>query len=267
MTSFFTGLSVRGKVDYLLCESPPLFLGISAYAISRIKKAKLLFNVSDLWPESAEKLGLMKNRSLLRLSTRLEEFLYRHSFIISGQTQGIVKNISSRFPDKPVFWLKNGIDMVSLPYPPSDTDDWRRREGFAETDFLLVYAGIIGYAQGLEVILHAADILRDQLQIKFIFVGSGPVKNRLMKLTQELSLDRVFFFRALPRNELLMMIRHMDAAIIPLKKLELFKGAIPSKIFENLALKKPVLLGIEGEAKELFIDSAKAGLAFTLKPS
>jgi glycosyltransferase involved in cell wall biosynthesis len=261
-TSFFAGWFKTGRMDFLLCESPPLFLGITAYLLSRLKRAKLIFNVSDLWPESAEKLGLISNKTLLGLSTKLEEFLYRKSFVVSGQTQGILKNISSRFPAKPTFWLRNGNDMRSLQDLPSNAEEWRKKEGFAPGDFLLIYAGILGHAQGLEVILHAAGILRDQKEVKFLLVGSGPVKEQLTDLKNRYLLKNVFFYPAMPRKELLGMIPATDAAIIPLRKLELFKGAIPSKIFENLALRKPLLLGVEGEAKDLFIDEAKAGLAF-----
>jgi len=260
-TSFLIGALKLRKQDFILCESPPLFLGISAYLLAKMKGARLIFNVSDLWPESAEKLGLVTNRMLLRLSTKLEEFLYRHSLMVTGQTQGIVRDISARFPRKTVFWLKNGADMndfVSVP----ETNDWRAAEGFQYDDFLLLYAGIMGHAQGLEVILHAARLLHDRVEIKFILMGSGPVKDKLMRMKKEMKLDNVFFLDNRPKSEVIPVIREVNAAIVPLRKIELFKGAIPSKIFENLALRKPVLLGVEGEAKELIIGQGQAGLAF-----
>jgi len=261
-TSFFTGWFKLGRFDYIICESPPLFLGITALLLKNLKRAKLIFNVSDLWPESAEKLGLISNRFLLNLTTRLEENLYRSSFIITGQTNGIVQNISRRFPGKKVYWLKNGIDMDSYSNLPTHDISWRLENGFGEDEFLLLYAGILGHAQGLEVILKAADLLKANKRIRFILVGSGPEKEKLLRMKGELFLDNVFFFDTLPRVQLLKIIANVDVALIPLKKIDLFKGAIPSKIFENLALKKPVLLGVEGEAKELFIEEGNAGLAF-----
>jgi glycosyltransferase involved in cell wall biosynthesis len=261
LTSFLVGLIKTERQDFIMCESPPLFLGISAWLLSEIKRAKLIFNVSDLWPESAEKLGLVTNPFLLKLSTLLEEFLYKHSIIVSGQTQGIVKNISGRFPTKTVYWLKNGVNMDELANTPDDLK-WRTKNGFNDEDFLLLYAGIHGYAQGLEVILHAAKLLENQTYIKFILVGSGPIRDQMIALKTEMNLVNVFFFDNLPQREIVPIIRASDAALIPLRKLDLFKGAIPSKIFENLALRKPVILGIEGEAKELFIDKGQAGWAF-----
>ncbi|OFY83769.1 MAG: hypothetical protein A3F72_07260 [Bacteroidetes bacterium RIFCSPLOWO2_12_FULL_35_15] len=260
-TSAWIGMFKLGKFDYIICESPPLFLGMTAYFLKKIKGAKLIFNVSDLWPESAEKLGLVTNKFFLRSATRLEEFLYRKSDLITGQTQGICKNISSRFSDKKVYWLPNGVD---LNYYNSDTvvTNWRKENNFSKDDFILLYAGIIGHAQGLEVIIHAAVKLKDHSNIKFVLLGSGPEKEKLQLLKQTLKTENVFFFDAVTKKEMPSIVSAIDVAVIPLKRLDLFKGAIPSKIFENLAMKKPILLGVEGEAKDLFIDEGKCGLAF-----
>ena len=260
-TSFWVGWFKLGKFDYILCESPPLFLGITAYLLKKMKGAKLIFNVSDLWPESAEKLGLVTNKFFLRSATKLEEFLYRKADLITGQTQGIVKNISDRFPDKKVYWLPNGVDLNYYKAGAIESS-WRVDNNFNGDDFILLYAGIIGHAQGLEVIIHAAQKLKEHSKIKFIVLGSGPEKEILQKLKETLKTENVFFFDAVTKKEMPPIVSTIDVAVIPLKRLDLFKGAIPSKIFENLAMKKPILLGVEGEAKELFIDEGNCGLAF-----
>lgn len=262
ITSLLVGIFRMGRYEYIFCESPPLFLGISAWLLKTLKGAKLIFNVSDLWPESAEKLGLVTNRRLLGAAGALEGFLYRSSFMVTGQTQGIVRNISSRFPQKNVFWFRNGADASQLESVPPEPG-LREKLGFGEGDFLVLYAGILGHAQGLEVILQAAALLRNEPRIKFMIMGSGPVRDKLLLMKEEAGLANVFFFDSRPKKEVIPFIHICDAAVIPLKKLELFLGAIPSKIFENLALKKPILLGVEGEARELLIDEGKAGLAFT----
>jgi glycosyltransferase involved in cell wall biosynthesis len=260
-TSLLRGLFIRGRYDYVLCESPPLFLGITAVLLSRFKRAKLIFNVSDLWPESAEKLGIISNKTLLRMAERLELWLYRRSSVISGQTQGIVANISSRTGRKDVIWLPNGVDP-DIYNPERESSDWRKQQGFQEKDFLVFYAGIIGHAQGLEVIVKAAAILREEPYIKFVLIGDGPEKNKLMELAKENGLKNVFFIPNQPKAAMPAIVHACDASVIPLKRLPLFLGAIPSKLFEVLAMKKPILLGVEGEAKQLFIDEGKGGLAF-----
>ncbi len=262
ISSFLIGWLKLKKFDIIICESPPLFLGISAYLLKKIKGGKLIFNVSDLWPESAEKLGLVTNRFFLNISTKLEEFLYRKSEIISGQTQGIIENISSRFPNKMVYWLKNGVDPELFNSEKIESS-WREDHTFDKDDFIVLYAGIIGHAQGLEVILKAASRLLEYYRIKFILLGSGPVKKSLLDMKRELKLNNVYFFDAVTKQEMPNVLKSINVSVIPLKKLDLFKGAIPSKIFEVLAMKKPILLGVDGEARELFIEEGRCGLFFT----
>lgn len=261
ITSFITAVLKLGRFDYILCESPPLFLGITACAIRKLKRSKLIFNVSDLWPESAEKLGLISNKYLLRITRKLEEFIYRKSEIITGQTQGIVENISARFPDKEVYWLKNGIDPDYF-NPEKASNNWRLEAGFSRDDFILLYAGIFGYAQGIKIILSAAKKLEKYKKIKFVLVGDGPEKISLIREKENQKLENVYFIHPMPKKKMPSILKSIDATIIPLRKIDLFKGAIPSKIFESLAMQKPILLGVEGEAKEIFIDQGKSGLFF-----
>lgn len=261
-TSAFAGAIKLRRADFLLCESPPLFLGISGWLLAKRAGARFIFNVSDLWPESAQRLGIVTSRPLLGLATRLEEWLYRSADLITGQTQGIVRNISSRFPQKPVHWLSNGVDEQL--YRPAPVDQsWRAAHGYKADDFILLYAGIMGHAQGLEVVLRAASILRAESSIRFLMLGEGPEKARLLQETAQLGLPNLHFLPAVPKDQMSRVISSVNAAVIPLKKLDLFKGAIPSKIFETLAMEKPIILGVEGEAKELFIDEAQAGLFYT----
>lgn len=263
ISAFFIGAFKLKKQDVLMVESPPLFLGITAYLLAKLKGAKLLFNVSDLWPESAEKLGIISNKFLLSMATKLEEFCYKKSSLISGQTQGIVNNISTRFPNKNVYWLKNGVDINFYDVNKEiEKDAWKNENNYSNEDFILFYGGIIGHAQGLEVILNAAKKLDEYKNIKFVLLGNGPEKEKLIKLRDELKLTNLRFFDAVPKSEMQRIIMSTNATIIPLKRLDLFKGAIPSKIFENLALKKPIILGVEGEAEELFIKQGKCGVSF-----
>jgi glycosyltransferase involved in cell wall biosynthesis len=256
------GVKHIGAVDVIFCESPPLFLGYSALKLKRKKKAKLIFNVSDLWPESAEKLGVVTNKFLLKLAYNLEEKLYRNSVLVTGQTQGICKDISYRFPNKKTYWLPNGVDLNY--YDPANTpkNDWRQRNGFSETDLIFLYAGIIGIAQGLEVILNAAKEVKDKPNLKFVLLGSGPEKEKLQQIKKEEGLNNVFFMDAVTKKEMPGILKSVNAVIVPLKKLDIFKGAIPSKLFESLAMKLPVLLGVDGEARDLFIEQGKCGLYF-----
>lgn len=255
ITAFFAGVFKVKKADILICESPPLFLGITAVFLKWIWRCKLVFNVSDLWPESAEKLDIIKNKFLLKLSYGLANWIYRNSSLISGQTQGIVKAIEAMQPSKKVYWLPNGFDFKKLgkflDYTPEITND-----------YMVMYAGIIGHAQGLETIIYAAEQLKEYGNIKFYIIGDGPVKAELIEISQQKQLTNIFFLPNQSPAEVAIWLQKCNSYIVPLRKLDLFLGAIPSKLFEPLAFGKPILLGVDGEARELFIEQGKAGLYF-----
>lgn len=262
LSSAKVGKTIKGDFDFLMCESPPLFLGYSAMHLARKKNAKLIFNVSDLWPESAEKLGVVTNKQLLKLAYNLEKKLYKKSVLVTGQTQGICANINQRFPTIKTYWLPNGVDLSY--YNPEKIQEtiWRQKNNFSSDDFIFLYAGIIGIAQGLEIILHAAKNFENISSLKFVLMGSGPEKEKLLQLKTEFKLENVFFLEPVSKKEMPFVLKSINAAIIPLKKLDLFLGAIPSKIFENLAMEVPILLGVDGEARELFIAKGNCGLFF-----
>ena len=260
-SSYWKGRKMK-KYDYLLVESPPLFLGYSALRLAKKMNAKLIFNVSDLWPESAEKLGIVTNKIALNLAYKLEAKCYKKAFLITGQTQGIVKDICSRFPDKKVYWLPNGVDLAF--YNPSNTQtgNFRKDHGFIAQDVIFFYGGIIGYAQGLDVIIKAANLLREYSSIQFVIQGSGPEKESLVALKDALRLTNVHFLEPVAKSEMPAILKSIDVALVPLKNLPLFNGAIPSKVFEALAMQVPLLLGVDGEARHHFIEKGKAGLFF-----
>jgi glycosyltransferase involved in cell wall biosynthesis len=253
---------LKADYDFLMCESPPLFLGYSAMYLARKKNAKLIFNVSDLWPESAEKLGVVTNKHLLGLAYRLEAKLYRRSTLVTGQTQGICANIMARFPEVETYWLPNGVDLSYYDPEKIPSSNWRQQNGFSKDDVIFLYAGILGIAQGLEVILNAAAVLKHEPQIKFVIMGSGPCKPELQQLKQSLQLEHVYFLDTVTKAEMPAVLCAVNAAVIPLRKLDLFLGAIPSKIFESLAMQLPLILGVDGEARQLFIEQGKCGLYF-----
>lgn len=242
--------------DFVYCESPPLFLGISGWLIALLKRARFVFNISDLWPETAEKLGIVKNRSILQLCYQLEAFLYRRASLVSGQTQGIVRSIAQRYPEVPTIWVPNGVD-------------WHLYEGKSgnpydisvDTPKTFIYAGVLGYAQGLEVIIEAARLLRDRDDIRFEIIGDGPEREALQAMAIGLE-DRVSFVAPMSKREVIDRVTGAYGYVVPLRKLDLFRGAIPSKLFDALALGIPIVLGVDGEARQLFIEEAGAGIYY-----
>lgn len=260
-TSYWRGRKL-GQYDFLLVESPPLFLGYSALRLSKRLKAKLIFNVSDLWPESAEKMGVVTNRFLLGMAYKLEAKCYNRSYLVTGQTMGIVDNIKERFPGVNVHWLPNGVDPFF--YDPSkvQSKDFRSRNGIGKDEVVFFYGGIIGHAQGLDLLIKASVNMDQSLPFRIVLQGAGPLKDELMSMANQLHANKVLFLPPVPKAEMPFVLKEVDVALVPLRKLELFQGAIPSKIFEALAMEKALLLGVDGEARRHFIDRGKAGLFF-----
>ncbi|KOR24082.1 glycosyltransferase family 4 protein [Clostridium sp. L74] len=261
-SSVFTGSKYIDNQDAIITESPPLFLGWSGYILSKRKKAKFIFNVSDLWPESAVKLDVLHNKFLIKASTWLEEFCYKKAAAVTGQTKGIVDNIVSRgFDRNKVHLITNGVDTEFF---KKENRDERLREKWGLKDkFAVCYAGIHGLAQGLEVIINAAELLKEERDIQFVFIGDGPEKSKLMTMVKEKKLTNVSFQPVQSKPNMPKIIASMDATVVPLKKLDLFKGALPSKMFEALASELPIVLAVEGEAEKL-INEASAGI--TVEP-
>jgi glycosyltransferase involved in cell wall biosynthesis len=260
-TSYQRGRKL-GSYDFLMVESPPLFLGYSAMRLSKKMNAKLIFNVSDLWPESAEKLGIVTNQTLLKLAYNLERKCYEKSHLITGQTNGIVRDILTRFPNRKVFWLPNGVDVNFYDPTIIDPVGFRIKHNFSKEQILFFYGGILGHAQGLQIILSSAKKLIEFPMAQFILQGTGPEKEFLENLKKELKITNVHFLPPVPKAEMPGILKEIDVALVPLRKLDLFQGAIPSKVFEALAMEVPLLLGVDGEARKHFIEKADAGLFF-----
>jgi len=254
----FQGAKHIEKQDLIITESPPIFLGWSGYILSKLKGAKFIFNISDLWPESAIKLGVLHNKLFIKLAVWLEEFCYKKASAVTCQTQGIVDDIIGRGFDKnKVHLITNGVDIEL--FKKEKRDENFRREIGIENKFALCYAGIHGIAQGLQVIIKAAEILKEKEDIQFVFVGDGPEKQELIDMVKEKKLKNVTFLPLQPKTNMPKIVASMDAAIIPLKKLKLFEGALPSKMYETLCSEVPIIMAVKGEAERL-INSAQAGI-------
>ncbi len=255
------GIVNAGPQDLVIVESPPLFLGLSGWLLSRWKKCRFVLNVSDLWPESAVALGVLRNRFIIHLATRIEEFLYRRADFITGQTEGIIASIQKRFPDKAVQLMPNGVNVDSL-LSPSERESTRVRvqTAFGFTDrFVVGYAGLHGLAQNLNTMLDAAQILAQQKDIVFVFFGDGPEKEELIRDSNRMGLDNVRFYPPQAASRMPELLSALDIAVVPLRRHRLFSGALPSKLFECMGSGIPVVVAIEGEAK-LLVEKAQAGI-------
>jgi glycosyltransferase involved in cell wall biosynthesis len=260
LLSVVVGWRLLEDADIVLVESPPLFLGFSGHLISRLKHARFILNVSDLWPESAVVLGVLRSNFLIRLATRAEEWLYRHATMVTGQTQGIVRSVRERCVT-PVHLLTNGVapEFIDQVERAQEVRAQLRHKFHFDDEFIVAYTGLHGLAQGLDTVLQSAEILMEQTAIRFCFFGDGPDKTRLQSAASQKKIENVDFFPPLPADQMAELLAAVDVSIVPLKGNDLFRGALPSKLFEALGAGVPVVAALDGEAKEL-IEKSESGL-------
>jgi len=249
----------RDRYNLIYATSPPLFVGGSALLLSYLKRIPLVFEVRDLWPESAISLGELSNTLAISLATKLEEACYRRAIQVIVVTHGIYNRLIDRgiSPEK-LFVLPNGANIDMFKFNP-DGRDRIRRELKLEGKFIAIYAGIHGLAQGLETILETARVLQGFPMIHILLVGDGPKKSELLSLAKEYELPNLTLLPEKPREQIPAYLSAADVALVPLRKAEIFKGALPSKIFDAWACERPVLLSIDGEAREL-VETVQGGL-------
>jgi glycosyltransferase involved in cell wall biosynthesis len=261
--SFVFSSMARGsrleRQDIIVVESPPLFLGIAGIFLSKWLRAKLIFNVSDLWPDSAVEIGVINSSSpFVTLSKKLEQFCYRKADAITGQSLSIVQTIKERAPEKIVELITNGSDTTL--FSPEKRSDTIRSQYDLDRRFVIVYAGLFGIAQGLGQILDAAKQLSNK-NIVFLLVGDGPEKEILVERVNNERLTNVIIQEPIAKSEVPALLASMDAAIVPLKTS--INGAVPSKIYENMASGLPILFIGDGDGAEI-ITRERAGIV--LKP-
>jgi glycosyltransferase involved in cell wall biosynthesis len=247
-SSSFFGSFMLDSPDFLMVESPPLFLGITGLWLRWCKCSKLIFNVSDLWPDSVVELGIVAKDGLAtRMAYWFEKICYRSAWLITGQSKSIVENIRQRFPGRPVFHLSNGVDTEF--FSSSRKTAAARASLGTDKQFVAVYAGLHGHAQGLNQVLEAARVLASDSRFRFVLIGDGPEKGRLQKLANEMGLANVRFLDPLPHDEIPGILAASNAILVPL--VGRITGAVPSKIYEGMASGRPLVVIAGGEPADM----------------
>lgn len=260
--ALWIGIIYAGSQDVIVTESPPLFLGVSGIILSWWRNASLTLNVSDLWPESAVSMGVLKNPFLIRMSSALELFIYGKSSVITGQTEGIVQAILARTSNTRVDLIPNGVDPERFENCSRQRTTTRTRFGFNDY-FVVGFTGLHGLAYDFDSILHVAESMQNEnsrISVLFVFFGDGPVKMRCRQLAESKKLRNVRFFAPQPGNAMPSIFSCLDAAIIPLRDSTFYAGTLPSRLFESMAAGIPTVLAIvEGEASRL-LEQANGGI-------
>ena len=245
------GPRLCARPDLLYVESPPLFIGYAALALARRWRCPYVFNVSDLWPESAIRMGVVKPGVATKLAERLELKLYRKAAGITGQSSEIIESIQRRVPQTPTAVITNGVDPTR--FGRRCADSAARELVGSEPGPIFVFAGLLGLAQGLDQVLDLAKSLPDDVPGRFVLVGEGPAREGLEARIARESIGRVRIVPAQPRERIPAILAASDVALISLGMS--IPGAVPSKIYEAMASELPILLIADGEPARRIADT------------
>lgn len=257
-----TGASRVGRPDVIIVISPPLFNAIGGRLLAWRKRCPFIFNVHDLWPESAVQMGVLRSPTLIRLSEWLEWSTYRRATEVWAVTDGIRETLIRKgLPAGKTALIPNGVDAAR--FHPIPRDEARAQLGWDDR-FTVMYAGTLGLAHGLTTTLDAAERLRDHADVRFLLVGEGAMRSTLMADVAARGLENVTFLPSFPHDQMPLVLAGADVCVVSLRRLAIFKGARPSKMFECMASARPVLLAVDGEARE--IAEHDAGAARYVEP-
>jgi glycosyltransferase involved in cell wall biosynthesis len=252
------GLPRLGPVDVVVASSPPLFVGLAGWAVARLRRALFVLEVRDLWPEAVVDMGLMREGVAVRMLGRLAWFLYRRAARVVVVTEGFAESLAGRgLPRCRLAVVPNGAD-TSLFAPGSDARAIRARLGLDEGQFVALYLGSLGLAQGLDVVLDAAARLPD---VQFLLVGEGADKERLAAQRGRRGLANVRLWPAVAREQVPALYAAADVGLVPLRDVPVFRTFVPSKLFELLAAGRPVVGAVRGEARAILERSGAALVA------
>ena len=249
-------------VDLVYAVSTPLTVGCLGYVLSRIRRCPFVFEVTDVWPDAAVAVGVVKNRTLVKAAGILERFCYRKATRIVALTEGIRENIVVKgVPREKVHLATNGVDGNLFREGPSAERDAQRLrvELGLQQRFVCMYLGAHGRYNALETIIEAAQVLRDKGHIAFVLVGDGDEKGKLETAVRERALGNVRFLPPIGRIDAPGLLRCADLLLLPNRKGEFFRMNLPNKLFDFLASSRPIVIAGEGESAEV-VRRAGAGL-------
>jgi colanic acid biosynthesis glycosyl transferase WcaI len=266
--SFCVSAALRGmtipRPDVIIASSPQLLVGLSGWWLAFTRQIPFVFEVRDLWPESLSAVGVGGENSLLhRALAGIAGFLYRRADRIVVVTPAFKHHLIDRWgvPAEKINVVENGVETDLFASADPAASAARRKELGAESRFLVCYIGTMGMAHGLETLLDAAATLQSKApNVIFLLIGEGSEKERIKSLAQSRGLANVRFLDQQPREKIPSFISASDLCLVLLKKTDVFKTVIPTKMLEFMSCARPVILGVEGQAKAI-LEDAGAGLA------
>jgi len=248
---------VKGKFDVVIVTSPPLFVGLSGYIISRWKRIPLVFEVRDLWPESAIDTGVLTNKMIIKIAYWFEGFIYRKAKLINVLTPAFYTTLSTvkKVSEEKLIMIPNAADFsLSEDLLLHFDRDTFRRQMQLDNYFVITYVGAHGVANHLQQLLHAGKALEDT-NVLFLLIGQGMEKERLMQMAVDMKIKNVRFIDSVPKKDVFKYILASEMGASVLKKVDTFKTVYSNKTFDYMSCKIPVLMAIDGVSRKLVEDA------------
>jgi len=265
--SFCVSAALRGlalpRPDVIIATSPQLLVGMAGWWLAFARRIPFVFEVRDLWPESLAAVGMGDATSLLHRSlSAIADFLYlraHHIVVVTPAFKAFLTQ-NRHVPAGKISVVENGVETDLFSPCAAAANHALRRELGAEGKFLVCYVGTMGMAHGLETLLDAAAQLQPQNPgLLFLLIGEGSEKQRIQALSQSRRLANVRFLDQQPREKIPAFISASDVCLVLLKKTEVFKTVIPTKMLEFMSCGRPVILGVDGQARQI-VEEAEAGI-------
>ena len=258
VTSFIAGLFI--KCDVIIATSPQFFTALSGRTLSLFKRRPWVMEVRDLWPESIKTVGAVNDGVIIRYFEWQEMRCYKSAKKIIVVTDSFKDILVNRGIDSTkIHVVKNGVNREL--FKPMSKDVELIKQLQLEGKQIIGYIGTHGMAHKLDFILECAKKIETNRNYHFILIGAGAEKNNLLQLKEKLQLTNVTMLDSVPKTQVKRYISILDCCLINLRKSDLFKTVIPSKIFENAAMQIPIIMGVEGEAKDI-VEGYNAGVCF-----
>ncbi|OGQ82315.1 MAG: hypothetical protein A2289_02425 [Deltaproteobacteria bacterium RIFOXYA12_FULL_58_15] len=265
--SFFASASVLGPLladrpDVVIATSPQLLVGVAGAWLARMWRRPFVLEIRDLWPDSIVAVNaLPAGHPVIQGLHRVERQLYHQADHIVVLTEAFKRILNSRgVSESKLTVIPNGLDTELFDANVQPGDPVGHNDPYVGR-FVVCYAGTVGMAHGLGTLLQAAHLLVDIPEVLFIVAGEGAEREELEARVRQDGLTNVRFIGRLPREKIPGLLRRADVVLVMLRASELFRTVIPSKIFEAMGCARPILLGVDGEVREL-IEKAGCGVFF-----
>lgn len=256
-TSVLVGANA-GKPDVIMGTTPPIFQAISAWLLSVLRRRPFLLEIRDLWPEFAIDIGLLKNPFLIRCARWLERFLYRRADCLLVNSPAYRDYLINKgVPERKIRLIPNGVDAQM--FDPAQKGANFRREYGLEDQFVVTYAGAMGMANDLDILIAAAAILAGRKDIHILIVGDGKERKRLEEEAARLKLDNLTFTGSFAKSRMAEVLAASDACIAILRNIPMFTTTYPNKVFDYMAAGRPTVLAIDGVIRAV-VENAKGGI-------